>query len=943
MSVWDSCILEVEEGGLIASFCKASPAPASSSSSSSSSTAAESRTDSKASTVGNDDGDELEVPEIAHSNVDSLQQSLEAAELSCRSFRQELDGILYTLGEVSVEFNDVTGRTNNLMLNCEALLEKQHSLELTVEKLRNCLKPFEDVEIIARSLGIPLDAKSSKSNSSNTEDSILAATGPNSGTYNRSSTHGNSGGNHVITDPRSPEFKELLVRMAASHRFLDEHREYMDSDKYHHWVVQLRSRASSLVARAMRALLDGATKQAAEAVSAITSDSASRFTPMAALATKMLIDDSPIEGASLYRKFRGLGFRLKELAALLQVQVRSPQGEHNTVAGAAAAAAAAVESDVEEDHATLDEVKQAYIGMRQQLLVPFVHALSIAKPVHAKAQSGQASTSAATATVTKTKSQLTLPGRDDNFTLCPAIHHAYAMLLRVCQLEQQLFISLFWPDEDGDGNATDSNTQGEYSSGGSPSGPVSAPSTPVANSSAHTNQQTPQSTSANTPFKAGKGVHALGTPPEVLTIVGSLCNTICDGLRPLIIHESDVDELCRVAGTLADDIRSQIASIRAPIAIQRALEAGMDRTICDTQERLSYVAEIRLRQEVQSFKPTLAHLAYPDILEAATTATASTASSDPSIEEQQQEFELSSTWYPPLRQTLALLSKLYGVVENTVFEDFARRAVHQCVLSLRQASESVARNRSVLHGDLFLVRHLLILREQLLPFDARLTGTERSLDFRSTGLAWTHFASNARSLLKFDTNNSLWQLAKEGLPGLHEDNVDAKRELDAVLKAACLSLKINAVRMLLAGLDGWLAKIIACIGEIPITHDNTSASEKDRLAAPVNAPPVLPADHIALLRNQAFIRPQRVLEVLNEAQTSVASGVTELRAIMKLYVDNTIARTILMKPVQQEVEAVRRKVETILASCVDAGQPRRDLEQLIAAIALTVDTHLLQQ
>jgi len=248
-----------------------------------------------------------------------------------------------------------------------------------------------------------------------------------------------------------------------------------------------------------------------------------------------------------------------------------------------------------------------------------------------------------------------------------------------------------------------------------------------------------------------------------------------------------------------------------------------------------------------------------------------------------------------------------------------------------------------LHGDLFLVRHLLILREQLLPFDARLTGTERSLDFRSTGAAWTHFASNTRSLLKFGMNNSLWQLAKEGLPGLQEDNVDAKRELDAILKAACSSLKINAVRMLLSSLDGWIAKITACIGDIPITHDNTSNIDNGRLVVSANAPPSLPADHIALLRGQAFLRPQRVLEVLNEAQTSVASGVAELRAIMKLYVDNTIARTVLMKPVQQEVEAVRRKVETILASCVDAGQPRRDLEQLIAAIALTVDTNLLQQ
>jgi len=471
MSVWDSCHLQQEEQGFLASCCKTIHV----SSSSSSSHSAESRTEGQVSTVGNDDDmEELELPVVTESNVDSLQQSLEAAELSCRTFRQELDSILYTLGEVSVEFNDVTGRTNNLMLNCEALLEKQHSLELTVEKLRTCLKPFEDVEIIARSLGIPLDTQSSKSNPSNTGNSSLAATGAYKSSGSRGGGGSGSGsGSHVISDPRSAEFKELLVRMAASHKFLDEHREYMDSDKYHHWVIQLRGRATSLVARAMRSLLEGATRQAGDSVSTLTSDSysSSRFTPMAALATKMLIDDSPIEGASLYRKFRGLGFRLKELAGLLQPQRGT---------GAAAGADTGTGEELEEDHATLDEVKQAYIGMRQQLLMPFVHALSIAKPVNTKnllAPPPATSTSASNTAVAKARSQLTLPGRENNLTLCPAIHHAYSMLLRVCQLEQQLFTSLFCADDEEDiapATVTTPTTHGASAAS------VSSPSTPYA-------------------------------------------------------------------------------------------------------------------------------------------------------------------------------------------------------------------------------------------------------------------------------------------------------------------------------------------------------------------------------------------------------------------------------------------------------------------------------
>ena len=64
---------------------------------------------------------------------------------------------------------------------------------------------------------------------------------------------------------------------------------------------------------------------------------------------------------------------------------------------------------------------------------------------------------------------------------------------------------------------------------------------------------------------------------------------------------------------------------------------------------------------------------------------------------------------------------------------------------------------------------------------------------------------------------------------------------------------------------------------------------------------------------------------------------------MKLYVVNSVARVILMKPVQQEVELMRRKVETVVASCIEPGQERRDIEQLIASLASSISSDLIQQ
>jgi len=275
----------------------------------------------------------------------------------------------------------------------------------------------------------------------------------------------------------------------------------------------------------------------------------------------------------------------------------------------------------------------------------------------------------------------------------------------------------------------------------------------------------------------------------------------------MIIKESDVDELCRVVTTLAEDVRSQMVGMNVPQVLLTQLLKGLDRTVSDAQERLSYCAEIRLRQHVQLFEPSKEDLAYPEILQkrASSSANASSESSTappPAASSSEEAVvpaaaterggggendDVSKTWYPPLRQTLALLSKLYGVVEPGVFEDFARRAVDFCVQTLKAGSAGVKKrgSGSSLHGDLFLVRHLLVLREQLLPFEIRLQGVERQLDFRSTGAALKHLVMNSRALFRFDMGNGLMQLAREGIPTLQESQVDAKRELDAVLKVAC--------------------------------------------------------------------------------------------------------------------------------------------------------------
>ncbi len=55
-----------------------------------------------------------------------------------------------------------------------------------------------------------------------------------------------------------------------------------------------------------------------------------------------------------------------------------------------------------------------------------------------------------------------------------------------------------------------------------------------------------------------------------------------------------------------------------------------------------------------------------------------------------------------------------------------------------------------------------------------------------------------------------------------------------------------------------------------------------------------------------------------------------------------LCRAILLKPVQQDIDTTKRKMETILEACVDPGTSFRELETLVGSVfdVLTSDlTH----
>ncbi len=288
----------------------------------------------------------------------------------------------------------------------------------------------------------------------------------------------------------------------------------------------------------------------------------------------------------------------------------------------------------------------------------------------------------------------------------------------------------------------------------------------------------------------------------------SICEPLYDYLRPRIIHENKLSKLCSLVTLLQtrylhdeeEDGALDLNQLDFSALIQPALE--------DAQTRLVFRALAILREEIEMFKPKSKDLDYPRLTSAppvsATKAPLSgrrgsrdavTPVAKPPITDLDEDSGEDGTFswtmaasrrsalkhcYPTLSRSIRLLSRIYRLVNSSVFDDLAHQIVHQTTQSLVSASTQISTKSSLADGQLFLLKHLLLLKSQIVAFDIEYVTPDVSFDF--SGVASTFWELRERGGL---FNPATWMsLFSSGglLPKVVENMLDAKQELDGRLR-----------------------------------------------------------------------------------------------------------------------------------------------------------------
>ncbi|XP_006463266.1 hypothetical protein AGABI2DRAFT_207960 [Agaricus bisporus var. bisporus H97] len=368
---------------------------------------------------------------------------------------------------------------------------------------------------------------------------------------------------------------------------------------------------------------------------------------------------------------------------------------------------------------------------------------------------------------------------------------------------------------------------------------------------------------------------------ELYQYLEKLCDLLYDDLRPRILHEPRLTALCEVCTVLqALMVLDSSAFIGSPesttpadfdgsgdenddvltVDLDSAKQNKNKRTgkgklgrlhisrllqmvLQDAQTRLFFKAQAMIQTEVRQYVPKAEDLRWPELLIEARKSKGETrteynlnekASVSKALLEGLPEGSLlrdRESWYPPVGKMVWVLEQLRDFVQPAIFDDIAQEAIQLCHQSLVNSSDNIkAQKRSpgTLDADLFMLRHLLILKEVIADFEIGGSGA-----LVVGGLGGASFDTLAQLLSR---TSGLLPLP-EGLLGtlgvnIHGERGDLHHNIDQALRKTCENIIFECTQVACRVLVPWLSTSSTFISiSSTASHSLTNSTTTDATGA----------------------------------------------------------------------------------------------------------------
>ncbi|KAL7299876.1 hypothetical protein TKK_0007208 [Trichogramma kaykai] len=398
--------------------------------------------------------------------------------------------------------------------------------------------------------------------------------------------------------------------------------------------------------------------------------------------------------------------------------------------------------------------------------------------------------------------------------------------------------------------------------------------------------------------------------PALLAFSESLCTSLYDMIRPFIIHINHLETLAEICCILRIEMLDEHVQNNAE-PLQGFGNVCLQ-LLQDAQERLVFRAHLYLQSDVTGYNPSPGDLAYPeklkmmeDIAESIreeerqvrmkkiSLSSMESGATNSSIEPVGRTHvmsmgmdplyprgshmgnspaDLHGMWYPTVRRTLVCLSRLYRCVDRPVFQSLSQEAITYCVQSIESAREKIQLRSTPLDAELFQVKHLLILREQIAPFQVDFTVKEYSLDFSKVKTAAFGLLEK-RSRLFTLSNNALLEFLLEGAPQMREQLFDSRKHVDAKLKLSCQRLIDHITKLL--------------IEPVLLLLERSKYTQQQQQEQPQ--------------AQKLLGTAEQVAAVISEAQRLIKFKLPSIQNSMQLYLANRETESILFRPIRNNI------------------------------------------